>query len=411
MFGDGLSLFEEQKRSYRESNSRINIWDGPVRSGKTVVSIPRWIKELAVGPPGDVVMVGKTNGALFRNVLRPMQELLGDEMYYHQENDGRVIDIWDRKVYCIGANDERAEAKIRGGTFAGAYGDEVTLWPESFFKQLMFRLSVKGSKLIGTTNPDNPNHYLKKDYLDKVGVLDLKVFNWPIEANTFLPPEYIQALKAEYTGLWYRRFIKGEWCVAEGAIYDFFDEDRHVSSRAPVAQYYLVGIDYGIGNPTSFGLYGVNRNATPKIWRVKGYWWDSRKEGRQKTDADYSRDLGDWLGDIKPRSIIIDPSASSLKAQIRRDHNYFIKDANNDVLDGIQTQSRMLQSGEYTILRIEENAPCIKEYYGYVWDENASKRGEDKPVKSSDHTKDEERYVLHTEFNKKGPDYGILTRL
>lgn len=411
MFTQDLSFFKEQQKSYRTSNSRINIWDGPVRSGKTVIKIARGIKEIAIGPPGDMALIGKTNGSLYRNIIRPMEELLGDEMYYHQEHDGRVIDLWGRKIHCFGANDERAESKIRGSTLAGALGDEITLWPESFFNQLMMRLSVEHAKFIGTTNPDNPNHYLKKNYLDRAGELDITVHRWPLEANTFLPLSYIEALKKEYTGLWFRRYIKGEWCVAEGSIYDFFDEDIHFIKKAPAkAQFHLVGIDYGIGNPTSYGLYAVNLNAHPKIWRVKGYYWASREEGRQKTDADYSKDLKKFLGDITPRAVIVDPSAASLKLQIRRDHGYIVKDANNDVLEGIQTQSKMLQSGEYAILENPENEECKKEYYGYIWDENAAKRGEDKPVKTADHTKDEERYVLHTEFSKKTLDYRILTR-
>ena len=179
----------------------------------------------------------------------------------------------------------------------------------------------------------------------------------------------------------------------------------------PKAQYYYVGVDYGIGNPTSFGLYGVNEKTTPNVWRESGYWWDSKKESRQKTDAQYSKDLKVWLDGIVPRAVIVDPSASSLKLQIRKDHSFLVQDANNSVIDGIQTQSKMLQTGEYMISRDKSNDPCIDEYYGYVWDDNASKRGEDKPVKSNDHTKDEERYVLHTKFGQKNLDYSILNRM
>ncbi|NJR75362.1 MAG: hypothetical protein HC773_20430 [Scytonema sp. CRU_2_7] len=210
--------------------------------------------------------------------------------------------------------------------------------------------------------------------------------------------------------------------MAEGSVYDFFDESLHRGSRFPHAKQYKVSIDYGTGNPTSFGLYGINKSATPKAWRIKGYWWDSKKEGRQKTDTEYSKDLKDFLtdvycdgrslGDIHPSSIIIDPSAASFKLQISKDHpQYFVQDANNDVLDGIRTQAKMLQSGEYMISSDSSNDPCVKEYYAYSWDRNAAKRGLDKPLKQDDHTKDDERYFLHTEFGDSQLDYNILTRM
>lgn len=411
MFGSKLELFREQKLSYRNSKKRLNIWDGPVRSGKTVASINRWIKFIGNAPEGDLLMTGKTNGSLYRNIIRPMEELLGDDMYYHTEKDTRVVDIWDRKIFCFGANDERSESKIRGGTFAGGYGDELTLWPESYWQMMLSRFSVGGAQFFGTTNPDNPQHYLKKKFINRAGELDMSLFNWPIEANIHLPKEYLEALKKEYVGLWYRRYILGEWCVAEGSVYDFFDEALHIGRKMPRPRYHLVGVDYGTGNPTSYGLYGVNPQSTPKIWRIKGYWWDSRARGRQKTDSEYSQDMKDWLGDIKPRAIIVDPSAASFKAQLKKDHKYFVKDAANDVLDGIRTQAKMLKSGDYMIQLNDSNQPCIDEYYSYVWNANSAKKGLDEPLKENDHTKDEERYILFTEFGGDRLDYSILNRM
>jgi len=416
MFQDKVRTFKQQKFSYRNSNRRINLWEGPVRSGKTVSSIFRWIKYIGNAPDGDLIMTGKTNGTLYRNIIRPMQELLGDDMYYHQELDSRVIDMWDRKIYCFGANDERAEAKIRGMTAAGGYGDEITLWPESYFMMHLSRMSVAGAKFFGSTNPDNPQHWLKT-MINRKNDLDMNVFHWPLEANMlsnggFLPDEFVEQLKKEYVGLWYRRFILGEWCVAEGAIYDFFDELIHVLRDAPsAARFYQVSIDYGTNNPTSFGLYGFNPHTKPRVWRERGYFWDSKKEGRQKTDREFSKDLRRFLGTIKPRKIIIDPSAASFKLQLKKDGFLNVVDAENEVVDGIRTQARMLQSGEYAIINHPTNQPCINEYYGYVWDEKASKRGEDKPLKEGDHTKDDERYLLHTNFGQESLDLSILTRM
>lgn len=410
-----LNFFDEQKHVYANCNARINILDGPVRSGKTVSSIVAWIKYIANAPPGDLTMTGKTNAALYRNIIRPMEEMLGSDMKYVNSNDNRVVKLWDREIFCYGANDERSEGKIRGGTFAGAYGDEITLWPESYFKMLMSRLSIPGSKFIGTTNPDNPQHWLKVDYIDRALEIGANIFNWPIERNTHLPPEYIEALKKEYTGLWYKRFILGLWCVAEGAIYDFFDEKLHVGSVFPDPQYHNVSVDYGTGNPTSFGLYGVNTHTTPKVWRKRGYWWDSKKEGRQKTDAEYVEDMDKFLGkgtneEIKPFKVIVDPSAASFKLVLLK-AGYYVVDADNSVVDGIRTQARMLQTGQYMISDHPSNDPCIKEYYGYIWDANYAKKGEDRPKKVGDHSKDDERYMLHTEFGVDNLDLHLLTKM
>ena len=364
-------------------------------------------------------MTGKTNGSLYRNIIRPMQELLGDDMRYVNRNDARILAMWGREIFCFGANDESAESKIRGMTVAGGYGDEITLWPASYFKMHLSRMSVQGAKFFGTTNTDNPNHWLKAEYLNRAHELDLRSFHFDIRDNEFLPPEFVEALMKEYVGLWFRRFIKGEWCVAEGAIYDFFDEVIHCGYKHPKAKWHIVGIDYATGNPTSYGLYGVNPSARPKIWRERGYFWDSKKEGRQKTDTDYSNDMKTFLNwdgkgegeKIVPRKIYVDPSAGSFKLQLKRDGFNFVTDANNSVLDGIRTQARMLQNGEYMVIRHKSNQPCIDEYYGYVWDDNAIKRGEDKPLKTSDHTKDEERYVLHSEFGEEHLNYALLTRM
>lgn len=412
MFGDTLKFFRQQKFSYKHSTKRLNLWEGPVRSGKTIASIARWINFVGNAPPGDLLMTGKTNAALYRNIIRPMEILLGDEMHYGTHHDNRVVSLWDREIFCYGANDERSEGKIRGGTFAGGYGDEITLWPESYWNMMLSRFSIKGAKFFGSTNSDNPQHWFKTSVLNRRREIDAAVFSWPIDANVNLPPEYINALKKEYVGLWYRRYILGEWCAAEGAIYDFFDENVHIGKKFPTARYYVVGVDYGTGNPTSFGLYGVNQHATPKIWRERGYWWDSKARGRQKTDDEYAQDMQNWLGDIRPLKIICDPSAASFKLRLqKKPYNYVVVDADNDVLDGIRTQARMLQTGEYMIKDDESNEPCVNEYYGYVWDSKAaSKKGVDKPLKERDHTKDEERYVLHTEFGQDQLDYSILTR-
>lgn len=405
----GIILSPKQRWSIHRSKMRINLWVGAVRSSKTWATLFRWIKFLAQAPKGDLLLIGKTSRSLYRNIIRPLEDFLGNAIHYSPGKG--ELDIFDKKIFVVGANDERAEGTIRGMTCAGALGDEVTLWPESVFNMLLSRMSVTGAQFFGTTNTDNPNHWLKKGFLDRKQELDLAVFNFLLEDNPFLAREFVRNLEKEYVGLWYRRFILALWCIAEGAIYDFFEEkEPYLIKRFPKAKYKVAGIDYGTGNPTTFGIYGVNHFAKPKCWLEREYYYDSKKEQKQKSDSEYADDFIDFIGGEKVLYTIIDPSAASFKVELRkRTLKSIIMDANNDVLDGIRTVSSMWKNGDFALHNKCFNS--IEETYGYVWDQNAQKRGEDKPKKVDDHTKDRDRYVLHTLFGKETIDYASFTQM
>ncbi|RKL63029.1 PBSX family phage terminase large subunit [Thermoanaerobacteraceae bacterium SP2] len=380
---------KKQLDSILQSTARLNIWEGSVRSGKTIASIVRWLEYIKTGPPGDLLMVGKTERTLKRNILDVIESIVGTKNFKYNRGLGEVY-IFGRKVYIAGANDERAEGKIRGMTLAGAYGDELTLWPESFFKMLLSRLSVPGAKLFGTTNPDSPYHWLKIEYIDNEE-LNIKVFHFELDDNPNLDPQYVELLKKEYTGLWYKRFILGLWVLAEGIVYDMFDESKHVITEIPECERYWVAIDYGTNNPTVFLLQGQKGNA---YYTLKEYHYDSSKVGRQKTDAEYSKDLKEFIGDKHITNIVVDPSAASFIAQLRKDGFFNVRKANNEVLDGIRYVSTLLSNKKYFIHESCKN--LIKEKASYVWDPKAQQKGEDKPLKQNDHCSDAERYGLFT---------------
>lgn len=395
-------------RSILAATKRQNIWHGPVRSGKTVASLLAWVEYVDQAPPGDLVMIGKTETTLQRNILQPLQQFLGSNFGYSMGRHEAWLrsvtqDRW-RSIWLAGANDERSEGKVRGMTAAGAYGDELTLWPEGFYKQMLARLSVRGARLFGTTNPDGPYHWLKANYLDRADVLNLAGFSWSIDDNEHLDADYVADLKREYGEgtLWYKRFIDGLWVAAEGAVYDFFNESEHVIKAVPSEPDELfLSVDYGTSNATSAGLYGAWREPVNglKAARLRGYYHSGRDTGRQKTDSEYADDLDREFEDVKPRikRVILDPSAASFKAELRK-RGWKVLEANNDVLDGIRTQAKMLKSGEYAIIDHPTNKQAIRDYGAYLWDSKAQARGEDKPLKQHDHTKDEERYALHTLF-------------
>lgn len=389
------SLSPKQLTAFQDSNSRINIFEGPVRAGKSFSTLLRWLEFCRSGPPGPLILCGRTDKTIKRNIIQPLQSMVGPSVRY-SIGKGEV-QLYDRTMYVVGANDERAEAKIRGSEFAGALIDEMTLIPENFVKMLLSRLSVHGAKLFGSTNPDSPYHWLKTDFMDRSDELNCSVFSFNIDDNPSLDEEFKTQLKKEYQGLWYKRYIEGLWVVAEGAVYDFFDDSIHV---IPYSQHsatsYIIGVDYGTTNPCVFVLIGHNPIAYPNMWLEKEYVYDSQKNMRQKSDYEYAQDFLKFTDGICATAIYIDPSAASFKQELKRNGVKNIRDGVNDVLPGIRFQGQLLMNGTYKIC--SQCTETIKEYTNYVWDAKASKRGEDKPIKQNDHTKDAERYALYTHF-------------
>lgn len=389
-------LSDKQRNSIKEANARINIWEGAVRSGKSFASIIKFLDNIVHGPKGPYIAVGKTNTTIKRNLVDPLLEMLGVDVRYYAGK--QEMELYDRTIVIVGANDERSEGKIRGNTYAGAYIDEITLIPESFFVTLLARLSIAGAQVIGTTNPDSPFHWLKKNYLDREGELDIKRFQFNLDDNPSLTKTFKEQLKREFRGLWYKRFIEGEWVLAQGAIYDFFEESLHCIDFSPTSsKFHVVGIDYGTTNPCAFTLVGYDPNNYPNLWVEDEYYWDSREKNRQKTDSEYAADLKNFLVKYpNVKAIVVDPSAASFKAELIKAGFGNIIDAKNDVLDGIRFTSKLLANGTLKISKKCKN--LIKEISTYCWDDKSLKIGEDRPLKQNDHGCDSLRYSLFTYF-------------
>ena len=239
---------------------RLNIFEGSVRSGKTYISMIMWAFWVARSPKNRAyLMSGKTLTTLKRNVLEPLKTLIGDKFSYNIiKKEG---ELFGRKIYLEGAANVEAESKIRGMTLMGAYCDELTLFSEDFFVMLLSRLSENGAKLFATTNPDCPNHWVKRDYLDNPNV-DLLSIKFTLEDNIFLPKQYVQSLKNEFCGVFYDRFILGKWVAAEGRIYENFSADNIITSKELAQKFSenkpitaAVGVDYGgNGSASAFVL-------------------------------------------------------------------------------------------------------------------------------------------------------------
>lgn len=384
----------KQLESFRESNAKINIWEGAVRSGKTYISLWRFITELMEGPEGEYAMITRTFDTFRRNILKMMEEMIGVKDV-GWKGGHRTCCIFDKTVHIIGADDERAEAKIRGPTFSGAYVDEITIIPESVFTMLISRCAMHGAKIFGTTNPDGPFHWLKRNFLD--GNSDVKSWKFTLDDNPDLHEHDREYLKRQYKGLWYQRFIEGKWVQAEGTVYDFFEEKYHVISNSPSYTCpYLIGVDYGTNNPCAFVLIGHDKDSFPQLWVEDEYYYDSKIHQRQKTDSEYADDFLKFIENKRIEGIYIDPSAVSFKAELRKRGVDLLFDAQNEVLDGIRYMSKLMIDGKFKIRNHCKN--FIKEIQSYVWDDKSAKTGIDRPKKENDHILDAARYALFSHF-------------
>lgn len=379
---------------------RINVLEGSVRSGKTWISLVIWACWIATMPEdGGYLMVGKTLTALRRNCLDVLQQLVGTGNFAYSLGR-KEARLFGRLVYLEGVNDARAEGKIRGLTLTGAYCDELTLFTEDFFTMLLSRLSMPGAKLIGTTNPDAPTHWLKTNWIDRAGEnaepgskpIDLFSMRFVIDDNTTLSPEYVEEIKKEYTGVFYDRFILGMWTRAEGLVYPNFDPQKHVVSDIPDYGLYYISIDYGTMNPCSMGLWCF---AGGKAVRIREYYYDGRKERRQLTDEDYYQALERLADNLPIDQVVVDPSAASFITTIRKHGRYSVRKARNDVLNGIRLTGTLLDAGVIQIHKSCTN--IIKEFSAYSWDD---KKTEDAVIKENDHAMDDMRYFCMTILRK-----------
>ena len=338
------------------------------------------------------MIIGVNRDTIQRNVLLELYKFLG---FPPPSTKTTETKLYGRNIYFVGAHDEGAVRRIQGSTLAGAYVDEATCIPAPFWRMLLSRLSVTGSQLLATCNPEGPAHWLKKEFIDRVGELDLVHWHFILDDNPSLDIAYKENLAKEYRGMWYKRYILGEWAVAHGLIYDSYDELNEYEDRQESPNYYIVGIDYGTSNATAAVLLAVSPRRWPQLRVEREYYYDSAKAGRSKTDAELADDIKDFIAYHPVQAVYVDPSAASLKVELRN-RNLPVLDANNDVLEGIKTVSKfiahkslVIQKGCRTLIE------CIQTY---SWDPKAADRGEDAPLKKREHICDALRYACYTAF-------------
>lgn len=383
------------------------IADGAIRSGKTVsmsLSFVLWAMSTFDGE--NFAMCGKTIGSFRRNVLTQLKPMLKSRGFVAEDHraDNLIIvrsAAAENYFYVFGGKDERSQDLIQGITLAGVFFDEVALMPESFVNQATGRCSVDGSKFWFNCNPDGPYHWFKTDWIDKKDEKNLLYLHFSMDDNLSLTEKIKARFRGMYSGVFFKRYILGLWCMAEGVIYDMFDEMKHVREAKEFVRFLAekgryVSCDYGTQNATVFLLW--NKGIDGKWYCVREYYYSGRDERKQKTDSEYADDLEEWLEGTTIKAVIVDPSAASFIAELRKRGNKVLK-ADNNVLDGIRLVGSLLNTEKLVF-----SSACIetkKEMVAYRWDEKAAERGEDKPIKDHDHCMDAVRYFVYTVIGNK----------
>nr|DAO76619.1 MAG TPA: large terminase [Caudoviricetes sp.] len=375
------------------------IADGSIRSGKTVSMVDSFIMWAQTCFRGEAfIIAGRSVGSLKRNILRPLFQILNAKgISYEYNRSENIIRVGSNTFYCFGASNEASQDVLQGLTAAGALADEAALFPQSFINQMIGRCSVEGSKVWMNCNPDSPYHHIKTEFIDKAEEKKILHLHFTLDDNLSLSERVKERYKRMYSGLWYKRFILGLWVMAEGIIYDMFSERNVYSDRLGLRgrSRRYIAIDYGTSNPMVF-LDILDDG--DRIWVDREYYYSGREKGIQKTDTEYLEDFKAFVGDEYPDMVLIDPSAASFKTLLRRE-GFRVKEADNEVNDGIRMVGMMLQTGK---LLIHDSCEMMKkEFASYVWDEKAAiERGVEQPVKQNDHTMDALRYFIKTMIKK-----------
>lgn len=403
-------ISEKQRKilAFPYSSYDALICDGAVRSGKTSImmwAFVRWAMENFSGQWFGIC--GKTVDSASKNIVVPFTSMsLAKEKYIIRwRRSDKILEVRRGAVTnyfeVFGGKDESSYALIQGRTLAGVLLDEVVLMPRSFVEQALTRCSVDGAKLWLSCNPGSPQHWFYTEWIKRHRERNALYIHFEMTDNPGLTQKTIERYRSMFSGVFYDRYIRGLWVLAEGLIYPMFGEDCivDVSPERVAKNQYYISCDYGTLNPFSAGLWCWDGKMAT---RIKEYYYSGRENQANKTDEEYYTELEALAGDLPIKNVIVDPSAASFIEVIRRHHRFNVRKAKNDVIPGILTTARYLQDGTVKVHRSCKDA--IREFGLYRWDEAAT---EDKPIKENDHAMDDTRYFCFTVLREKAgkPSY------
>lgn len=374
------------------------ICDGAVRSGKTSImmwAFVDWAMREFNGQRFGIC--GKTVDSCSKNIIVPFTAMtLAKERYtLRWRRTDKILEVRRAGVVnyfeVFGGKDESSFALIQGRTLAGVLLDEVVLMPRSFVEQALTRCSVDGARLWFSCNPDTPQHWFYTEWICKSHEHNALHLHFEMTDNPGLSKKTLERYQTMFTGVFYDRYIRGLWVAAEGLIYEF--GEQQITDDIPDCGEYYISVDYGTLNPFSAGLWCI---ADGKAVRIAEYYYSGREKKAQKTDEEYCDEIIKLAGDKPIKHIIVDPSAASFITALRRRGAFSVRDAKNDVLDGIRITGRMLKNGQILIHRSCRDS--IREFGLYRWDDDATA---DKPIKENDHAMDEIRYFANTVLRRR----------
>ena len=384
------------------STKRWNLAHGSVRSGKTVCTLFRFMQAVEQCPDSQIWMIGHSSDTIYDNAIRLLlesEQLAVFRPFCTWFSGKRQLRFRNKVISTLGAKDAGSIGAFQGKTFSIAYCDEITLYPESIIDMIDTRLSNPHSMGFASMNPSHPSHKVKS-WIDKAKAGDPNYYelHYTLDDNPYVDEGYKQRIRDSLSGLFYKRNYLGLWCLAEGAIFDFFDRDIHVLKKPPrAAEYWVAGIDYGTLNSFACILMGVNSGMSTQTgamkWFEKEYVWNSKKEGRQKTNSEYADDVIEFLEPYGVKCVYMDPSAASFKLELQR-RGVHVVNADNDVSEGISFMTSEMKRGALFVC--SDCKVLIEEIENYVWDSRLAERGEDAPVKKGDHCLDGSRYAVFT---------------
>ncbi len=383
------------------------VCDGAVRSGKTLVmGLSFFLWASLSFHQKKFGICGKTIASLRRNVLSELLPKLGKLGATWKEKRSENLLILrflghENQFYIFGGRDESSASLIQGITFAGILMDEVALMPRSFVEQACARCSVAGSRLWFNCNPAGPGHWFYKSWILEAESRNCLRLHFTMEDNPSLTEQIRQRYQRLYTGVFYRRFVLGQWVQAEGRVYDFFEQDMVGEAPPEPMEQYYISCDYGTVNPTSMGLWGRKQG----IWyRIREFYFSSRTQLRQMTDEEYALALEKLAGGRNITAVIVDPSAASFIEVLRR-KGWRVQKAKNEVLQGIRLTADALKTGKIVICQGCED--CLRELDTYVWDLEG--QGQDKVKKENDHAMDDMRYFVSTVLAERQQPFAVYS--
>ncbi len=393
------------------------ICDGAVRSGKTSIEVVAFIdwamREFSSQRFG---ICGKTVGSATENMVIPYISMHYAKKRYtlRWRRSQKILEVrkGPRVNYfeVFGGRDESSYALIQGRTLAGVLLDEVVLMPESFVNQALARCSVEGSRIWFSCNPDHPNHWFKREWIDKREERNALYLHFEMTDNPSLSEKTLARYQSMYSGVFYDRYVRGLWVVAEGLVYPMFSKGVHVLDEIPWQALqrgrWYISVDYGTVNPTAAGLWCLWKGTA---YMTQEYYYDSRAEDEsghsknpRRTDEEHYAELKKLAGDRRIERVIVDPSAASFKETVRRHGKFAVWDADNSVLDGIRLTASLLNAGRILIHRSCKG--ILSEFGQYRWDMDAS---EDAVIKEFDHGMDQMRYFCATIMEREVRGNGI----